>query len=142
MLGAIRQIRGDTLRARAIRGSALTISSFAAANIFRLASNLILTRILFPEAFGLMALVSVFITSLHMFSDLGLNTSVIRSDRGDDPRFLNTAWTVQVIRGCVLWIGAVAIAGPVAAFYDEPQLQPLISFVGIQAVFLGFLSIN
>jgi O-antigen/teichoic acid export membrane protein len=142
MLGALRQIRGDTLRARAMRGSALTITSFAAGNVFRLASNLILTRILFPEAFGLMALVSVFITSLHMFSDIGLKTSVIRSERGDDPRFLNTAWTVQVIRGCILWLGAVAIAGPVANFYDQPQLQSLIAFVGIQAFFLGFLSIN
>jgi hypothetical protein len=34
-----------------------------------------------------------------MFSDFGLNASIIRSSRGDDPVFLQTAWTVQILRG-------------------------------------------
>lgn len=58
---------GDSLKARAMRGSALTFLNFGGAMFLRLASNLILTRILFPEAFGLMALVQVVILGLGMF---------------------------------------------------------------------------
>jgi hypothetical protein len=63
--------------------------------------DLILTRLLFPEAFGLMALVQVFMGGLQMFSDLGVNMSIIQSKRGEDPDFLNTAWTFQILRGLI-----------------------------------------
>src|SRR6056297_894581 len=115
-----RLFSGNALRARAIRSTALTVFKFGGANFLRLGSNLILTRILFPEAFGLMALVAVFLTGLKMFSDFGLNASIIRSARGDDPIFLQTAWTVQILRGIMLWLISVMLAGPVAAFYEEP----------------------
>jgi O-antigen/teichoic acid export membrane protein len=137
-----RQFSGNALRARALRGSALTVIQFGGANVLRLAANLVLTRILFPEAFGLMALVQVFVVGLQMFSDIGIQTSVIRSPRGEDPKFLHTAWTVQVFRGIVLWLGCVALAAPAATFYDEPDLQTLLPVVALNAVFLGFASIN
>ena len=97
-------LSGDGLRAKAMRGSAMTIISFGGQNVLRLGSNLILTRLLFPEAFGLMALVQVFMGGLQMFSDLGIQASIIQNSRGDDPDFLNTAWTIQVIRGTCLWL--------------------------------------
>jgi hypothetical protein len=64
-----------------------------------------------------MALVQVFLTGLQMFSDVGIRTSVIRSNRGADPVFLNTAWTVQIMRAVFLWLlscgGAGACGGPI-----------------------------
>ncbi len=134
--------RGEELRARAMRGSMLTVISFGGRNTLRLGSNLILTRLLFPEAFGLMALVQVFLTGLQMFSDLGLNASVVRSKRGDDPRFLETAWTVQLLRGVLLWLAALALTGPIASFYEEPMLEELLPVVGLTAIILGASSIN
>jgi O-antigen/teichoic acid export membrane protein len=134
--------RGDGLAARAKRGSLLTILNFGGNNALRLASNLILTRILFPEAFGLMALVHVFLTGLQMFSDVGLQASVIRSNRGADPVFLNTTWTVQILRGAFLWLLCVALAAPVAGFYEEDMLRDLLPVVGLNALILGFASIN
>ena len=65
----------------------------------RFGTNLILTRLLFREAFGVMGMVQVFIVSMHMISDMGLLGSVIHHRRGECPHFLNTVWTVQVIRG-------------------------------------------
>ncbi|MFG0298526.1 MAG: polysaccharide biosynthesis protein, partial [Phycisphaerales bacterium JB047] len=53
-------MRGDGLRARALRGSGWTLGGFGASQVLRLVSNLILTRLLFPEAFGLMSLATVF----------------------------------------------------------------------------------
>jgi O-antigen/teichoic acid export membrane protein len=133
-----RFLNGDTLRARAGRGAVWTIGSIAASNFLRLGSNLILTRLLFPEAFGMMALVQIFITGLAMFSDLGTHAAIIQNNRSREPAFLNTAWTLQVIRGVVLWIFACAIALPVAWFYDEPMLADLLPVSGLTALIAGF----
>ena len=51
--------KGDGYRARAVRSTGLVLLNFGGENILRLASNIVLTRLLFPEAFGLMALVQV-----------------------------------------------------------------------------------
>lgn len=125
-----------------MRGSAMTIISFGGQNVLRLASNLILTRLLFPEAFGLMTLVQVFMGGLQMFSDLGIQASIIQNSRGDDPDFLNTAWVMQIGRGVVLWLVACALALPMANLYGEPMLAALLPVVGINALISGFNSTN
>ena len=56
----------------------MTILAFGGGNVLRLLSNLLLTRLLFPEVFGLMAIVQVFLGGLQMFSDIGLKTSIIQ----------------------------------------------------------------
>ena len=130
----------SSLTRLAVRASVWTALGYGTSQALRLGSNLLLTRILFPEAFGLMALVNVFMQGLQMFSDLGIGPSIIQNRRGDDPAFLNTAWTIQVIRGGMLWICACAIAWPVAAIYGEPMLVQLIPVAGITALIAGFNS--
>ncbi|MDT8857323.1 oligosaccharide flippase family protein [Paracoccaceae bacterium Fryx2] len=126
------------LFARALRGSAITAGSYALAQALRLASNLILTRLLFPEAFGMMALVSVFLVGLSMFSDVGIGPAIAQNRRGDDPSFLNTAWTIQVIRGLLLWLATCAVALPAARFYDAPELALLLPAAGVTLLISGF----
>lgn len=129
-----------SLRSLAIRGSVWTILGYAGGQALRLAGNLVLTRLLFPEAFGLMALVQVFMQGLAMFSDIGIGPSIIQNKRGDDPRFLNTAWTIQVGRGVILSLCALLLAWPVARFYGEPQLASLLPVAGLSALVAGFNS--
>ena len=68
-------------------------------HVLRLGSNLILTRLLVPEMFGLMSIASTVGTILAMLSDIGLRQAVVRSTRGDDKGFLDTAWTIQIVQG-------------------------------------------
>ena len=132
--------RERPLAGRVIRGSVWTLIGYVAAQGIRLAGNLILTRLLFPEAFGLMSLVQVFMQGLQMFSDVGIGPSLIQNKRGDDRDFVNTAWTIQVIRGCTLSVIAAIIAWPVAAFYGEPTLGWLLTAGGLTALITGFTS--
>lgn len=134
----IGHFRGEGLRSRAMRGIGISLGTTIVQQLIRLASNLILTRLLFPEAFGLMALVQTFMTGLAMFSDIGIRPSIIQNKRGEEPDFLNTAWTIQVGRGVILWMAACALAWPAAAFYDEPLLRWLLPVVGLQAIITGF----
>lgn len=124
----------------AIRGAIWTIAGYGASQILRFGSNLILTRLLVPELFGLMALVYVFITGLHLFSDLGIGLSVVQNKRGDERSFLNTAWTLQIIRGVVLWIACLGLAYPVSQIYREPMLLWLVPIVGSSTIISGFNS--
>lgn len=132
--------REAPLTGRVIRGSAWTFVGYVSGQGIRLAGNLVLTRLLFPEAFGLMSLVQVFMQGLQMFSDVGIGPSLIQNKRGDDPHFVNTAWTIQVIRGCTLSGIAAIIAWPVAAFYGEPTLGWLLTVSGLTAMISGFTS--
>ena len=97
-------ISGNGMKARALRGSLLTSISFGSENILRLVSNLVLTRILFPEAFGLMVLVQMVFAGASMLSDVGIKSAIVQDKRGDDPVFLNTAWAVQILRGLLIWL--------------------------------------
>ena len=108
--------------------------------VIRLGSNLILTRLLFPEAFGLMALVNAFLMGLAMFSDLGIGPSVVQSSRGDDPQFLDTAWVLQIARGVVLWVFTCLLAWPLAAFYGQPSISALLPVAGLGVLIAGFNS--
>lgn len=135
-------LRGDTLSARTIRSTLLTLFSFGGAQFLRLLSNLVLTRILFPEAFGLMALVQVVILGLGMISVTGVKTAIIQNKRGDEPEFLNTAWVVQIGRGIFLWGFTIFLAGPAAAFYEQPILAWMIPAAGFTAVLDGMQSTN
>jgi O-antigen/teichoic acid export membrane protein len=87
-----------------------------------------------------MTLLNTMLVGFGLFSDFGVNGSVTRDPRGDEPEFLNTAWTIQVVRGLLLWIVCIALAGPVAAFYHEPRLRLFLPVVGLSAVIGGFNS--
>ncbi|UWQ23180.1 oligosaccharide flippase family protein [Jannaschia sp. W003] len=130
-------LTSDGLKGRIVRGAAFTMGSFGTAQVLRLTSSLILTRLLFPEAFGLMALLQVVLTGLMLLSDTGLQVSVLRHPRGDDPDFLNTVWTVKVIRGVALWLISCALAWPMAAVYGEPIIAQLLPLLGLTLILKG-----
>ncbi len=133
----IKTMSGNQLTARILRSTSWVLVGFGGAQIIRLASNLILTRILFPEAFGLMALVTVITVGLMMFSDVGIGPSISQSKRGDDPAFLNTAWTIQAMRGLILWVITLLMAWPMARFYDQPDLAIYLPIAGLALVITG-----
>ncbi len=122
------------------RGSFWVLAGYGGGQALRLGSNLVLWRLLYPEAFGLMALVNTFLQGLHMFSDVGIGPSIVQSPRGDEPEYLNTAWTIQVARSLVLFTIACVAARAVAHFYDAPPLATLIPLVALVTIISGFNS--
>jgi O-antigen/teichoic acid export membrane protein len=125
-------------RRKMIQASFWSMGGFAIGQIIRFGANLILTRLLFPESFGLYALVTTFILGLQMFADIGTGPAIVHSPHGDDERFLNTVWTLQTLRGGVLTIAYLLIAKPVAYFYHQPILATMIMVGGLAALIEGF----
>lgn len=132
--------RQSRRRKLVLKNSVYEVLGYGATQALRLGSNLILTRLLFPEAFGLMAVVGIVLFGVTMLSDVGILQAVIQNRRGDDEDFLNTAWTLQVLRGAILCIAVWVMAYPASLVYDEPQLFPLLLAAGLQLVIAGFES--
>src|SRR5947209_5210020 len=98
------------LRRRVLNAGAWTFAGYGLSLAIRFGSSLLLTRLLVPEMFGVMAIAMVVLIGLALFSDLGLAQSVVRSERGSEPLFLNTAWAVQILRGILLCFVALAVS--------------------------------
>ncbi|MGX4770519.1 oligosaccharide flippase family protein [Bradyrhizobium guangdongense] len=98
------------LRKRILKAGAWTLASYLVEVASRFISNLLITRLLFPEAFGLMAAATALIVSLALISDVGVRAFVIQSERGEDTSFLHSAWTFQCVRGTTLWL-VISTAG-------------------------------
>lgn len=132
---------GGTRTALAVRGGAWTIIEYAATQLLRTIAMLVLARhFLSPEAFGVVGLAMVFISGLSMFSELGLVVNIVQHPRGDDPEFLNTAFTIQATRGLIIWTGAAVAAYPVARFYQQPELFLLLVVAGSAELVRGLTS--
>lgn len=125
---------------RAVEAAAFVVVGFGLSQVIRLAGNILVTRLLVPEAFGIIAIARVFFMGLGFFSDIGLDPAIIRSRRAYDSAFLNTAWTMQVVRNLILALLSCAIAYPVSRFYNEPILLFIVPCVGLISIPDGFRS--
>lgn len=131
----------SSLRNRVLSGSIWTILSYGGGQVLRLVGNVVLAKWFFgPDVFGLMTYVNIFVQGLAMFSDIGIGPSIIQSKRGEELRFLNTAWTVQVFRGFFLWLVSLALAGWYASEYGQPELKSLVPVTALSAAIAGFNS--
>lgn len=135
-----KHFRGEGLRAKVLKSSSITFATYGLEQLLRLTSNLILTRLLYPEAFGIMALASTVLVGLSMLSDIGIEQSVIQNKDGAKNEFRNTAWVAQILRGCLLWLFACLIAYPISIIYESPILLPLICALGATLAIKGFSS--
>lgn len=130
-----------SLQQRAVRsGVWVGLSSVVGAGLSFLRS-IILARLLAPEVFGLMAISSMVIRGIEIFTETGFGAALIhRQQRFEDAR--DTAFSLWVLRGLGLAIIAFLLAPWVAAFYNEAVLESVVSVVGICFFVMGFNNIN
>lgn len=131
-----------TLKARVLGNRLLTASMWVLAigvlgQVMRFGSNLVLTRLLAPEAFGLVAIVSAVRSGTEMISDIGVSQAVVSSQRVDDAEFLRTAWTFKATRGLALAGVLALLAYPVSLWFEQPALLGLTAITGISAAAKG-----
>jgi O-antigen/teichoic acid export membrane protein len=140
-----------SFKRRVFNASALTLLNFGLAQVIRFGNNLLMTRLLVPESFGVIAIANMTIVCLAMFSDIGLPQSVVQSKRGNEPVFLNTIWVTQIVRGLVLYAIALlvsillAVADgfdllPKGSVYSDPSLPYVTAVLSVSIVILGFQS--
>ena len=133
-------VQPRSLKQKAVRGGMFTAGGVTVTQMLAFASNIILSWVLVPEDFGIMALINMVIVGLHMFSDVGITPCLVQNKR-EDPAFYNTAWTIQIIRGSLLWGAACLLAYPLS--WMKPDWAPLATYLPVAAfvtVLAGFRS--
>ena len=127
--------------ATALRGGTWSLIGYVSTQVLRTLATLFLARhFLGPEPFGLVGLVGVFIAGLAMFSELGIVANVVQHPRGDEPAFLHTAFSIQAGRGLAIWLIAALAAYPVALFYHQPVILPLLVVAATSELVRGLTS--
>jgi O-antigen/teichoic acid export membrane protein len=120
--------------------SAWSLVGFAVSQGLRLGNNMVLSYLLLPEAFGVMAIVSLVIAGLGMFSEVGAGPCIVQSPNGTDSRFINTAWLIAMMRGVCTTLFASLLAYPIASFYSTPLLAWIIPCASLTGIIDGFCS--
>lgn len=145
------QAQGGGFRGLIMRAAGWSMVGYVVVQVLRIASSLILTRLLIPEMFGIMAIATMVQVSVAMLSDLGLRPAAIQSRMGDDRSYLDTAWTLQIIHGCFIWLVCVLIAicigqgagqgwFPPGSVYTVPELPAVIIGTCFSTVLMGLQS--
>ena len=129
---------GDGLQKRAARGGMWLGGANGVEQALRLLRNMILARLLAPEAFGIMATVMAAVAVTEAFAEVGLTQSVIQNKKGADQGFLNIIWWMASLRGISLYAIAFLSAPLISQFFNKPELEILLR-VGFLVILLNGL---
>lgn len=103
--------------------------------------SMVLARLLAPEVYGTIALVTVFITILNVFVDSGLGSALVQKKDADDLDF-STVFYFNVVICCVLYLAMYLAAPSVARFYNRPELTPVIRVLSLTLVISGVKNVQ
>jgi lipopolysaccharide exporter len=131
---------GTRFKARLIRGGAILGVGNVLERGLRLIRNMVLARLLAPEAFGFMAIIMAITAIMEAFTEVGIKQSVIQNKRGACQGYLNMAWWFQSLRGIGMYAITFFATPFIANFYDEPELLLLLRVALLVVIFRGFTS--
>ena len=130
------------LEGKAITGTLWTVGAYGISQSLRLGNNVVLAHMLMPAYFGIVSLAYTLLLGVRLLSDIGLLPGVINSPRGDEPIFLNTAWTIGIVRGVVLWFIIILLSIPAVQFYHDHRLYAIMAVLGFGGVLDALCSSN
>lgn len=101
--------------------------------------GIILARLLSPEEFGLVAMVTVLTGFATVLSDFGFGSALVQLDDAEERHYSSVFW-VNVGAGLLLTLGFAAAAPLVAAFYETPELAAITVALSLNFV-LGSINV-
>lgn len=130
-----------TVRERTIRSGLWISAASGCIRILEFTRTIVLARLLVPELFGLMSIVLFFRGAIDVFTSTSFGSALIY--RQDDlEEAANTAWTLNILRGLLLFVGTFVAAPLVAAFYGQTILTTALRFIAFAFVVESFGNIN
>ena len=127
--------QGDLGRT-ASRGAGITLVGQGIRILLQFASVTVLARLLAPRDYGLLAVGLVMVGVGEVVRDLGLSTAAIRAPQLSARQRDGLFW-VNAAAGLVLALLAVAAAGPIAAAFSQPELEPVARVLAVTFVLNG-----
>ncbi len=105
--------------------------------VARLLTNIVLTRLLLPEDFGVAGVVTAALTAVDSAMFVASNQAILHSERGRHREFLDTAFWMASVRGVLIGLVLLAAAPLLAGFFAQPKTLPMFALLALQPVFSG-----
>jgi O-antigen/teichoic acid export membrane protein len=96
-----------------------------------LLTTLILARLLSPDAFGLLAMVAVFVGFISIFQNLGLGSSIVQEQEFGQENLSSIFW-LNLLFSLFLFLLTLLIAPLISSFYGEPSIRSLMMVLAIK----------
>lgn len=129
-----------SLKSRLLRGGIWLSAGTISEQGLRFVRNMILTRLLAPEAFGTMAIIIAVKMAMESITNIGINKAIIQNPRGAEQKYLNGAWWLALARVSGLYLFTFISAPWIAKFYNNQELVVLIRITFLSIIFEGALS--
>ena len=124
------------LKGRSVRGGAATVGAQGIKFFLQTSTTLALARLLVPEDFGLIGMVTVVINFIQLFKDLGLSDATVQRQEISH-RQVTTLFWINITASCVIALIVIVSAPLIAWFYSEPRLQAIICVLATTFIFGG-----
>lgn len=111
------------------------------AQLIQFVVTIVLARLLLPSEYGIIALIAIFIQLCDVIIDGGLNTALIQKKDADNTDF-STIFYFSLGMAMVMYGVMFVSATPIAHFYDQPELVPVIRVLSLSLPFYAFNSIQ
>ena len=132
---------GGTLSQRVLKGGFWVFFLRIVNRGFGLVRLIILARILSPNDFGLMGITLLTMSILETFSQTGFQQALIQK-KEDIKSYIDSAWTVLILRGFILFVTLYFIAPYAATFFNSPEAKTIIRVIGLAILFRAFTNIG
>lgn len=103
--------------------------------------SIVLARLLMPEVYGTVALITVITTILNVFVDSGMGNALIQKKNADSLDF-STVFYFNVLVCVILYVGLFVSAPEIAKFYKDITLISVIRVLGITILISGVKNIQ
>src|SRR5262249_20590787 len=131
---------GHSLKAKVFRGGVWMGAGSVSEQLTRFARNMVLTRLLAPEAFGTMAIVVSAGSVIHTVTEIGVKEAIIQNPRGTEDHYASAAWWLALGRALSIYATIFLLAPWLSGFYGNHELVPLLRVVALSVIFDGALS--
>src|SRR5438876_7364922 len=109
------------LRLKSIHGGLTAMTAEGLSLLMRLASTSVLARVLLPEHFGLISMVTALTVVAERFKDLGLSDSTVQRTKITHGQVSNLFW-INVLIGTLIMIAVAALSPVIGWFYADQRL--------------------
>jgi O-antigen/teichoic acid export membrane protein len=120
----------EAIRRRVLSGVAWKALSAVVRQVSRIATAVILARLLSPHDYGIAGMVLVLSSLVLIFADLAFGAALVQRPELTEEDRSTVFWT-NAAGGLLFTLGGIALSGPVAAFYGQPAVKPLFAAFSI-----------
>ncbi|MEQ8196863.1 MAG: lipopolysaccharide biosynthesis protein [Clostridiaceae bacterium] len=127
----------SSLKKKTVAGFFWSMSDLIACQGIQFIIQIVLARILLPEDFGIIGMITVFIAVSQSFVDSGFTTALIR-EKDPSQEDYSTAFYFNLVMAFVMYIILFFSAGAISSFFNEPQLTAILRVLALVLIISSF----